>query len=393
MDGTFVPLCELVGQCTSKNEGLLGRHLPKDIPRTLVIFDEASGIDTTVYDSTDTWAHRKLIIGNPFPCENFFKKFVKAGDLKTDEGDRYYRKVIRIKAEQSPNVQLGHLHVRQGKKPTNEILIPGLVDYDTYTKRRKLWDKVMQCIGLDAEFYEGTEVLLFPPEWLNAAEQRAETLRGRKRIAKTIGVDTAEGGDNSVWAVADELGLMDLVSMKTPDTAMIPAQTLTLMRQYNVNANNVLFDAGGGGKQHADVLRHQGHRVRTIAFGGAATPPRQRAMKTLEQRDLDDETRYVYKNRRAELYGLFSLRLDPSAEIPFAIPQEYTELRKQLSPIPKQWDGEMRLVLPPKHKKSPGSTEVTLTELIGHSPDEADATVLAVFGLYEKGWKPSISIG
>lgn len=383
-DGEIVPLCELRGQCVNKQEGLLGRHLPRDIPRTLVIFDEASGIDTTVYTSTDTWAHKKLIIGNPFPCENFFKKGVQGGDLLAPSGDHYYRKVIRIKAEQSPNVRLAQAQIDKGEKPTHEILVPGLVDWATYQKRRATWDKVMQCIGLDAEFYEGAETLLFPPEWLNAAEDRANTIKKENRRARTIGIDPAEGGDKTVWSVCDDYGVMDIISKSTPDTATITGETLAVMRQYNVKSEDVLFDAGGGGKQHADRLRAQGYNVRAIAFGAAATPERRRGMATIKTRNLDDETRYAYRNRRAEMYGILSLRLDPNNERPFAIPQKFTELRRQLSPIPRRYDGEGRLILPPKRKKSLGSTEETLIDLIGCSPDEADATVLAVFGLVER---------
>jgi len=80
-DGSYVPLTELVGQVINKGESLLGRHLPNDIPRTLAIFDEASGIGTEVYDSTKTWAHRILVIGNPHPTTNFFYQAVREGDI------------------------------------------------------------------------------------------------------------------------------------------------------------------------------------------------------------------------------------------------------------------------------------------------------------------------
>lgn len=74
---------EMVGQCVNKGEALLGRHIPRfdGIDRTLVIFDEASGIQDSTYKSCETWAHRKLIIGNPWPCENFFRRGVEEGNL------------------------------------------------------------------------------------------------------------------------------------------------------------------------------------------------------------------------------------------------------------------------------------------------------------------------
>lgn len=85
-DGSLVPLAELVGQVINKGESLQGRHLPRDIPRTLCIFDEASGVDDDVYLMARTWAHRILIIGNPLPTTNFFYQAVKGGDILREAG-------------------------------------------------------------------------------------------------------------------------------------------------------------------------------------------------------------------------------------------------------------------------------------------------------------------
>jgi len=384
-DGTLEPRSSLTGQVVQKGESLLGRHLERaagGIPRTLAVFDEASGIDDQAYESSDTWAHRKLIIGNPYPCNNFFFKGVRAGDLAAEGNGHLYRKVIRIKAEDSPNIRYAFSQEKVGKEVTGKLLIPGVITYSTYRKRRKLWDKVRQCIGLDAEFYEGAEVLLYPPDWLNRAESIAGRLGNRLRRAETIGVDTAEGGDSSVWAVVDKLGLMYLLSMKTPDTSVIPKRTLALMTEYNVPAEKVFFDSGGGGKEHADRLRSQGHEVQTVAFGGAASAQDiVRRMRTTGERLEERETKYIYRNRRAEMYGILRMKLDPSNEEGFGLPAEYSELRRQLSPIPLTYDEEGRLELLPKQKRDSKSTRQTLTDLIGHSPDEADALVLAVFGM------------
>jgi hypothetical protein len=391
-NGVPVPLCEIVGQVVNKGESLLGRHLPKDIWRTLAVFDEATGIDQEVYESSDTWAHCKLIIGNPYPCNNFFFQGVKGGDVYNPDGS-CYRKVIKIKAEDSPNVRLGLAQEAAGKTPTNEILIPGLVDYATYKLRRRLWDKPRQCVGLDGEFYEGAEVLMFPPEWLN----RAETLwaSGQSRKALAIGCDPAEGGDSTCWSVIGWHGLIELISMKTPDTSIIPDITKSLMDKYDVLPGMVMFDRGGGGKPHADAMRRRGLNVLTAAFGEAATPPRRIGWKSTGQRNLDDETRYVYKNRRAELYGTLRMLLDPVND-GFGIPPEshgpqYKELRRQLSPIPLMFDGEGRMMLLPKRRKA-GTKGPTLEELIGCSPDEADSLALAVFAMTRKPTRVKASV-
>lgn len=74
----------LLGRVAAKGEGMLGHHIADvgdGVPRTLFIADEASGVEDVSYDRADTWAHRKLIIGNPYPCNNFFKRGVRGGDL------------------------------------------------------------------------------------------------------------------------------------------------------------------------------------------------------------------------------------------------------------------------------------------------------------------------
>jgi hypothetical protein len=174
--------------------------------------------------------------------------------------------------------------------------------------------------------------------------------------------------------------------MKTPNTAEIPRRTLALMKQWGVDPTDVLFDIGGGGKQHADVLREQGYAVRTIAFGGApANPKDYRWKRTRLQRIEADEVQQVYCNRRAEMYGVLRQMLHPDIqEVPFGIPAKYTELRRQLAPIPLLYDGEGRLYLPPKTKRNKAQKQQTMTDLIGCSPDEADSLVLATFGLVFK---------
>jgi hypothetical protein len=67
----------LKGRVSAKGEGMAGHHAE----HTLLIIDEASGVDDEVYTQGDTWAKHKLVIGNPNPCVNFFFRGVKGGDL------------------------------------------------------------------------------------------------------------------------------------------------------------------------------------------------------------------------------------------------------------------------------------------------------------------------
>ena len=294
---------------------------------------------------------------------------------------RYYRKVIRIRGEDSPNVRLALAQIRAGVEPTNEIIVPGVLPWSDYQKRRLTWDPVRQCIGLDAEFYAGSEVLLYPPNWINRAEWYAEEIKDRDRKAIAIGIDPAEGGDKTSMAAVDEYGILDLEAHKTMDTSKIVNNAIAFGRKHKVNPRDWVFDRGGGGKQHADQLRSRGFNVRTVGFGASVKKELKKGLTSIKDQKEVEEEKYAYKNLRSEMYGALRLLLDPTNEQPFGIPAKYTELRHQMALIPLQYDTEGRLNLPPKNKRSANSTELTLVQIIGHSPDELDSVVLAIYGM------------
>lgn len=375
-----------VGMVSEKGEGLAGHHAR----HTLAILDEASGIENTAYEQMATWADKFLIFGNPNNCDNFFRKGNDAGDLKDlERPGRYYRKVFRIRAEDSPNVRRAIHQKSLGQEPDRKEIVPGVLSYDDYVKRRATLDPVRQCVSLDAEFYVGPGVLLFPPEWLTLAEKRAAEITGLRR-AKAIGIDPGEGVANTAYAVVDEYGLIELLSIRTQDTSQINGILLDLAGKYKVDSEYWIFDRGGGGKQHADRLRNDGYKPRTVAFGESLTPDIRKGMiryKPYVKKIDEKEVRYYYKNRRAQMYGEFSALLDPSLNPEsFGLPAQYSELRRQLAIMPKLYDNEGRIVLPPKNR-NPGQEETkfkTLSEMLGCSPDEADSLVLAVHGMLHK---------
>jgi hypothetical protein len=71
------PLNYLKGQVSLKGEGLAGHHSEA----SLIVGDEASGLDDVCYSMAQGWMKRALFFGNPNPCENFWKKGVEMGDL------------------------------------------------------------------------------------------------------------------------------------------------------------------------------------------------------------------------------------------------------------------------------------------------------------------------
>jgi hypothetical protein len=332
---------------------------------------------------------------------------------------RYARKVITISALDSPNVAYGLRQKELGFRPTGRTpngdpIVPGVLRYDEYIHRLQTWDKARIEIGVYGRFYEGADQLLYPPDWLDNAHEfhaRISQPGYTRPLRRWLGIDVGEGGDETVWTIIDRLGVLYEQGERTPDTSVIPKRTRDLMRMYRVHAHDVGFDRGGG-KTHADALRQLGFAVRTVAFG--ARPGYAQWDEADENGDPDPvvarhllELRAIYKNRRAQMYWEASSLFDPArsiapglateaGEVPptpddaysrgrlasadgFGLPPDLLQLRKQLAAMPKlRYDnGEERAWLPPKNKKDSDSPTRTLTEILGCSPDRADAFVIA----------------
>lgn len=312
---------------------------------------------------------------------------------------KYHRRVIRICAEDSPNVKRGLAQRRAGKQPDYLEVVPGVLSLAEYDHRRATWDKMRQCIGLDAQFWKGGELFLYPADRLAVAVETGRRL-AKGRTAKGIGVDAAEGGDNTVMAAVDELGLIAMEATKTPYTSVIPGMVIAFGMKHNCPAQKWFFDRGGGGQQHADRLRDMGYGVQTVAFGEAVSLEPKRGMRFFEEKVDVREEKYVYKNRRAQMYHRLSLLIDPeSNQQGFGIPGEYAELLRQMSLIPKlfripgtdkdwsMYDGEGRIQMLPKNKRD--AETPCLSDLVGHSPDELDALVVAVYAMEHKVLRPT----
>lgn len=399
--GPPCPISYLIGAVSAKGEGLSGHHAPW----TLLTVDEASAMDDKVIEHASGWAKRIFLFGNCWPSEGYFRKAVKEGDIRDNRTGKLLRKVIKISARDSPNVRLGLEEQARGREPSGTEVVPGVLSWDEYQVKLQLLDAVLRCIKLDAEFYEGAVILLFPPAVLDRAERMAEALRGRQRKARGIGVDPAEGGDLTALCAVDEYGIIELVARKTPDTNVVVGEIIAFMKKHQCDPERVVLDAGGG-KVHADRLRAQGYPVRTIGFGSAPMAEIRRRSQSVNERKDVQEDRYAYVMRNAQMYHELSLLLEldgqgnPIGELEvdgkrlvhgFAIPAEYTELRKELAVFPKLTDERGRYYLPPKKKKDPDSKIKTLTEMIGHSPDRADSLCLATAALLHKSSKLATS--
>jgi hypothetical protein len=153
-------------------------------------------------------------------------------------------------------------------------------------------------------------------------------------------------------------------------------------------------------------MRAMGFPVRTIAFGEAVTAEMRRGhqiYRPFKERLEVSEDRYVYVNRRAQMYGELSLLVDPNGGVDglggskgWTLPfwgAAAKELERQLSMMPRLLDKEGRLRMLPKSKNTDKSVEKTLTEILGCSPDEGDAAVLATHGVLHPQYRAKAGVG
>jgi phage terminase large subunit len=70
----------MVASSPKEGENVAGHHAK----HTLFVCDEASGVVDVAYAMAQGWAKRMLIIGNPNPCNNFFYRGVKGGNVAHD---------------------------------------------------------------------------------------------------------------------------------------------------------------------------------------------------------------------------------------------------------------------------------------------------------------------
>ncbi|QDU44563.1 Terminase-like family protein [Symmachiella dynata] len=360
----------MLAHVTHTVESFQGHHLPSDKPRVLAIFDETSGIQDEFYDAAQSWAQRMLVIGNPLSTDNFFYHGCKQGDL-VDPADKevLMRRVIHIDGRDVPNVKMGLAMKKLGLTAKPPVYIPGLLTYAEYLRRKAMWDEVKRTTRLDGKFYEGGYQFLYPATVLDIAMDRTRwlDLQQRDRQAEAMGVDVAWGGrDKTCWTIIDRFGIIEQIVRDMRNSMEVAGMTQHLMHKHNLAASRVLFDAGGGGQQITDRIREQGVYVSSVNFSEGA------------------KEKKAFLNRRAEMYGKLSELFDADREEGiFALPPDAQELRAELNILPLRHDSEGRLALPPKqHRHAGSSTEKSIRQLLGRSPDRADSLALAAWVLH-----------
>lgn len=369
-------------------EGFGGRHLDGSKgPKMLFIMSEASDIKDEFKQAADSQRHRLLATGNPLATSGWFYNDCMAGDAANPVPGttNLFRHVIHIDGERdSPNVVAGKQWYEAGNTGPSPTIIPGVLSYPEYKLMLAGGDAYQICTRLRGRFWDAAESKLFPFNALDAAQKLGARLRAEPRRLwrgpRAMGIDVGAGGDWTVWTVIGRYGVIDKVRKQTKNTAEVRGITIRLMRKWKIPPEYVAIDAGGGGKEHADALRDDGYEVMAIGFGSVA--------------DIKEE----YKTMRAELYGQAAkaMAIQPHTRLMLArptkawrkawtclsIPPDDNLLRQDLAVMPRLYDGEGKLRLPPKDRQGKvnrhqGTGEKTIREMLGRSPDDADSFVLA----------------
>lgn len=203
------------------------------------------------------------------------------------------------------------------------------------------WRQEMLC-----DFSASSDDVLIPIDLVAEACARRVGYDDVQGMPVILGVDVARfGSDASVVCRRQGLQAFDPVVFRGLDNMELADRVAAQIGEHRPHA--VFIDAGQG-QGVIDRLRHMGHEVAEIPFGGKALR----------------ENRFV--NRRSEMWYGVREWLKAGGCLPVGGEWE-TTLKSELS-APKYWyDGAGKIVLEPKDK---------IKERLGYSPDIADALAL-----------------
>lgn len=166
---------------------------------------------------------------------------------------------------------------------------------------------------------------------------------------KVISCDPSEGGDKCAIQVIEDYRVTQEKEMYERDTMKIVGELMVLSGTTGIN--DFIIDKIGTGKGIVDRLNELGKNV--FAFNSS-------------EKAINEDRFY---NRKAEAWWELMLKLrDKMVPYPAS-----ANLRRQLNAVHYQVvDSNGKIQLEPKHKTK---------QLLGHSPDDADAYVMGMYAL------------
>ena len=402
-------------------EGFRGSHSP----HVLFWFDEATSPNLEdKYTLANTQAKKFLALSNPSTLSGNFRESFPSDspDVSQTIVDQFGRTRcitvsgydctnVKAKCLEQPVAPIGGIEINGKSYQHGEAItpadfaecqpiVPGQTCYDEFMSLLNDSDPLVRNVYALGKFPdEDPQKQIILGSWLiepvnfwtrwDRLSRRA--IDGRHEFAirllndqlpiEGIGIDVAASkhGDSTVLAAGGRYGVRAIHECQFSDTQQTMDWVLDVALSYGIDLTNgqmpVGIDWGGGyGNAVGDPLKKK--RVNVIEIHGNAAS------------DVDPKK---YANKRAELYGEAGRRLDPAGDfrmIPFGLPDN-SRLKAELTAPQKIYaghDGE-KFYITPKDRR--GADEryqgKTIRELLGRSPDRADAVVYLLCALRSGG--------
>lgn len=332
------------------DEGFSGHHST----HVLFAFDEATGTGGARYLLAKTQAHCICAAANPRSLSGWFRKAfpkVKPDVTQTVDGDFGPRRLISVDGARCANVIHG-----------DAMLIPGQIEKSRWVSLKRNPDPRWVDVFAHGRFpVEDPEKQIILASDIMRAQEAFQEAQG----ASCFGLDLAANesdGDETILAAGGLHGCSALHATMKADTMQTVGWVISLAREiYGINLamgqNPVAVDTDGLGKGVGDRLQELG--VWVIFHTGNATS------------EVDSRR---YMNLRAETYGELGRRLDIKgawADTPFMLPPDSAMAEEMVAPEKIYTSDGFRFRITPKESR--GKDITTLRDILGRSPDRADA--------------------
>lgn len=325
----------------------------------LVVVDEAAGVNLEIFDAIEgiltSSGARLLLIGNPTSIGGtFYDAFTKGIGYKT----------FHVSAYDTPNFTAYGITPEDIAQDTwqekaKEVPYPRLITPQWVSDRYKAWGEssAPYQVRVMGNFPQQGEDTLIPLLWIELAMERWEESEEGKPVQ--LGVDVAAyGSDKTVIAVrkGKKLTELNVYSQKnTRETAGLVQQHAREHRTRRISVDEI-----GIGRGVVDSLEEYGYENVGV---------------NVSERSRDPER---YHNLRAELWCNFRELLDPEKEAITLPPDD--ELLSELASVKYKIDSRGAIQIEAKED---------MKKRLGHSPDRADAAVLAYGNTEHEGFAES----
>ena len=312
----------------------------------LCVVDEAAGVNIDIFEAVEgiltSSGARLLLIGNPTSIGTpFYDAFMKPGF-----------KTFHISAFDTPNFT--HSGITQEdissgawKDKVKEIPYPKLITPQWVADRYISWgeESAPYQVRIMGNFPQQGEDTLIPLVWIELAMERwNDTPEGD---FYKLGVDVAAYGmDKTVIAERRGSKVMPLNVYSQKNTRETAGLVINIARENKIR--NISVDEIGVGRGVVDSLEEEGFENVGV---------------NVAEKSRDSER---FHNLRAELWWNFREKLDPEKE-PIALPPD-DELLSELAAVKYKIDARGAIQIESKDD---------MKKRLGHSPDRADAVVLA----------------